>query len=397
MFISALGIRYLPRGIGLEKNHEGLPYDVATGLLTASMNAIYSYRVLQDFRDVYAETIALEQDKPVKNIGISDFLFYKGDNGIIQQTRWNFIKESILRFSTDLIAVVPRLLHWEAPFAKKNPVTGKRPPMSGADLLLGAKAGLLTMSNMSRAPLTTFEQLVEFIDSKINSHKAFGNRISTADIARLYNNYMSRHAPEKMYTENGGKGEWEKSGEAMFDRIAALMNQSYRYKRTPEEKDQPVQNFRLPQLLYLMGHDMIDPLNVECSSAYIEVVNRYGVPAVKDLSAMVEKNGIPLEEALRKYPLNPQILVQPEPAPKDLKPVTPDYSLANDVQQPQNVTVTVGANGGPHVHVQPQPRQSWKDAAKYQPAAAQGGFVNQQNLRLQEAEALGTGAIQQGI
>ncbi|MFZ4125615.1 MAG: hypothetical protein ACOYJ2_06045, partial [Rickettsiales bacterium] len=84
------------------------------------------------------------------------------------------------------------------------------------------------------------------------------------------------------------------------------MNLTYAYKHQTMLDTQgnvvPQANFPLPKLIYLLGHDLIDTRNPETTLAYIEIANRHGMEAVKEMQTGLAQ-GKTLEQFLEKYPI----------------------------------------------------------------------------------------------
>jgi hypothetical protein len=87
-----------------------------------------------------------------------------------------------------------------------------------------------------------------------------------------------------------------KNDQVLFSRMAQLMNETYHNTPTQEHAD-----FTIPKLLYLLGHGVVKAPNLDENLAYIEIANKYGIPAVKQVAGDI-KNGKKLEEATRNFP-----------------------------------------------------------------------------------------------
>ncbi len=94
---------------------------------------------------------------------------------------------------------------------------------------------------------------------------------------------------------------------ADFDRMTQLMNLTYAYKHPSDIDPQTGQvrrqaDFALPKFIYLLGHDLIDVNKPEQTLAAIEIANQFGIPAVKEMQAML-KSGASLVQVTERFPI----------------------------------------------------------------------------------------------
>src|SRR5262249_5106299 len=61
-------------------------------------------------------------------------------------------------------------------------------------------------------------------------------------------------------------------------------------------------NFTITMLIDLVGNGLIDPDQMQKSLTYIEIANRYGVPAVKEIRKAIA-SGYSFEQAITPYPV----------------------------------------------------------------------------------------------
>jgi hypothetical protein len=143
---------------------------------------------------------------------------------------------------------------------------------------------------------TFFEEEQRLIASKVNHSDSIGEVITARNLMNLYDRQARQNSSTaplpKMDTPK-----WD-ADIKLFERMADLMNQSY--GNTPKTGQA---DFTVPKFIYLLGMGLLAADNPEKSIAYMEVANRYGIPAVKKVEEVV-KSGVPLAEALTPYPVN---------------------------------------------------------------------------------------------
>ncbi len=280
-------------------------YDYALGTSSLFLTGYYANRVVSDIKKVFAETVGYEMDKDPKDVTYRDI--WNSKNKMVEEVRGNFIRKNAWRVGSDLVLFGGALAHLpRLGFLKKYPIS---------DLGVGVKGAQL-IGQILNKQTTVFVDLVQLIDTKMNPLKGMGAPIEVADIFDLYQKYTLEHDPKATFRDavngqNHDGRDWEKS-QTIFQRAADLMNQTYKYKHvvrenvpSPDEKA----NFTLPKLLYLLGHDLIDTYKPEETLAYIEVANRYGIPAVRQAQRALER-GIPVDQALVNYPVELQENIQ---------------------------------------------------------------------------------------
>ena len=271
-------------------------YDTALGVASLAVTGTYAARTVNDIKKIFAETVAYETGKdPSKVNFISDIRH--SNNVLVKETYRNFLKKNAVRFGTDLTLFTNYLLR---PF--------KAPPLYFSDLWVGLKGASLMVEVMHKQT-TIFEDLLSLVDEKLNPIKGLGAPLDVNEIFDLYQKYTLIHDPKATFhdtlsSQNQDGRNWLQS-ENLFLRITNLMNQTYKYKHVhngtnPEETGA---DFTLPKFLYLLGHHMIDTYKPQESMAYVEVANKYGIEAVKDVKQRMER-GIPLEQALEPYPVD---------------------------------------------------------------------------------------------
>ncbi len=234
----------------------------------------YALKVYKDLKHVFSETVAMETGKKQEDISFWDIK--NSSNRIVEKSTSNFFWRTFERsvMSVPLFFVsrfLPRVL---------------------PDFMVGAM-GLKIFSETWNRKITMFEDLVGFINNKINPQNGLGQPITTSDIFDLYQHYSFQYAKDKAFNnviEHDVKETraWGKS-QLLFSRIAELMNLTYAYKHaTKYDADgKPVRqaDFALPKFIYLLGHDLIDGMNPERSLVYVELANAKGIDAVKAAKA----------------------------------------------------------------------------------------------------------------
>jgi hypothetical protein len=142
-----------------------------------------------------------------------------------------------------------------------------------------------------------------------------------SDLLDLYQKYNLDHNPNALFKEAtshdmGDNNKWQLSN-TIFDRMAQLMNDTYKYKHGFTAETDGLEQlthqilgenryFTMPKYLYLLGHDLIDPSQPEKTLAYVEIANTYGIQAVKDVRTLLEDKKIPLETVLETYVIDLQ-------------------------------------------------------------------------------------------
>ncbi len=271
---------------------EAATYAGAIGVGSGWLSYRYSRMVKSDIQNIFSEAVAYEKDKPVSAITFDDIK--ESDNHIVQRTVENHRSKLRSRLGTDAMffgAAVLRSAH----------IT---------DFLLGIK-GLQIFSDTWKRKTTMFEDLITFINNKINPRNGLGQAITVGEIFDLYQHYSEMFAPTKMFhnvlersTEEGAR--WAQS-QPIFQRITELMNLTYAYKHSSvidptTGRAVPQADFALPKFIYLLGHDLIDVNQPQQTLVTIEIANRFGIGAVKEMQVML-KNGGTLEDIVQRFPV----------------------------------------------------------------------------------------------
>ncbi len=278
-----------------------MAFDTTLGAYMFGVTATYEYNVYKNIRKVYAEAVAYEDDKRPEDIRFSDFRH--SQNRLVQNTMQNFRDKTRSRLGTDL-GFFGRWLGFAHPSLSmlKNFKFGET---IGGLKLAQSLGSVYTRRN------TIFEEICSLIEKKINPIRGISESINESDLIDIYQNYAHTIAPRHAFHDitihqQSDVVDWKRA-ESVFALAAELMNRTYKYKHSrvdelPAElrvKADPG-NFTLPKFLYLLGHDLIDPAKPEQSMAYVQVANQYGMQAVKQLQASLEK-GMTLEEAIKPY------------------------------------------------------------------------------------------------
>ncbi len=274
------------------EHNQALAYNAAMGLGSLALTTSYSWTVYKDVKNIFGEAVAEETGKAPADITLRDL--QNSDNRMVQKTMHNFWKRTGKRVLTDLLFF---------------PVAALRSGPLG-DLMVGVKAGQAFAETWKRKT-TMFEDLVTFVNNKINPRNGLGQAITVGEVFDLYQHYAETFTPERMFTNvlEQGTGEgarWAES-QPIFLRLTELMNKTYAYKHSsiidPKTGHAIHQaEFTLPKFIYLLGHDLIDVRAPKQTLVTIEVANRYGIGAVKDMQRML-KEGQSLDAAIARYPV----------------------------------------------------------------------------------------------
>jgi hypothetical protein len=263
------------------KNKEALAYNAIMGIGSLALSASYSRTVYDDIKNIFSEAVAMETGKSPSDITGKDLS--QSDNRIVQKTMENFWKRSFKRVATDILFLPAALMR----------STGL------GDLMVGTKAAQ-AFSETWKRKTTMFEDLITFINNKINPRNGLGQTINVGEIFDLYQHYSEAFNPPAMFTNvlERGTGEgtrWAQS-QPIFERMTELMNLTYAYKHRSEIDPTTGHavaqaDFALPKFIYLLGHDLIDVNQPEKTLTTIEIANRYGIPAVKEMHSMLAASG----------------------------------------------------------------------------------------------------------
>lgn len=271
---------------------EAAAYSGTIGLGSGMLTLRYSQMVRNDMVNIFSEAVGYELGKDPSQVSFDDIVNSK--NALVQVTVKNYHEKTSQRLLTD------GLFLGAIPFRSM--------PLN--DVLLGTKGIQIFSETWKRKP-TLFEDLVTFVNNKINPRNGLGQPVTVGEVFDLYQHYCEQFASDRMFSnvverDAGESAVWAKS-QPIFQRVADLMNLTYAYKHPSilDEQGRTIHqaDFPLPKLIYLMGHDLIDTRNPDTTLAYIEVANRYGIEAVKDVQDQLSR-GMPLERMLQKYPLD---------------------------------------------------------------------------------------------
>jgi len=277
---------------------EAAAYSTAIGVGSGALSWQYSRMVKRDIQNLFSESVAEEKGIPQAQVTFDDIR--NSDNKIIQRTVENYSKKKWSRLGSDALFLVAA------------------PLRSGhlTDLLLGVK-GIEIFADTWKRKTTMFEDLVTFVNNKINPRNGLGQPVSQGEIFDLYQHYAEAFAPQKMFNNvlsKNASGRWAQS-QPIFQRITDLMNETYAYKHTTPADYNAAKmsgsDFPLPKLIYMLGHDMIDADRPERTLALVEIMNAKGSEAVRHALTQLD-TGIAPRTVLQAYGLSMQAPKQPE-------------------------------------------------------------------------------------
>lgn len=259
------------------KELEAGAYSLSVGMGSGALSWTYGNAVRADILNLFRESVAEEKGVPADQVTFKDIS--QSDNAIIKRTVENYHGKMRERLGTDALFFLATPL-------RSTWVT---------DLLLGVK-GVQIFSDTWKRKTTLFEDLVTFVNNKINPRNGLGQPITVGEVFDLYQHYADMFHPDRMFSNvlERGTGEgirWAKS-QPIFLRITELMNATYAYKHAsvidPETGHaKPQANLALPKLVYLLGNDYIDPDKPEETLLAIEITNKHGIPAAKQMRGML--------------------------------------------------------------------------------------------------------------
>jgi hypothetical protein len=310
LLLLALTSRYGLRGMAKLLHPSNSPlynriYSLGMGIGSTILSLKYNSLVKHDMRNIYCETVAYEKGCKPEEVTFADLK--QSDNRIVKDTVDNYRRQSFKRLGSDALFFLTLPL-----FSSKKLLAlhgaGKFDFEAIPDFLIGTKAGIGLVETWNRKT-TIFEDLVTFINHKINPRSGLGQPITVGEIFDLYQHYSSDFHPDRMFQDrrlvNPEEGKQWARVQPVFQRIADLMNHSYAFKHKVSENDNglPDADFPLPKLIYLMGHDLIQPRHPEQTLLAIEIANQYGIEkGVKPMQKMMAE-GVSLDEIARRYPI----------------------------------------------------------------------------------------------
>jgi len=261
-------------------------FDAAAGLWMLGITSFFANRTRKDMMSMFSETIADELDKKPSDVTFLDL--FKSHNNTVVAARNNWLKYTGIRSLVNGSFFLS-FSKWR-PFASWKALN----ETSAINLGMGLNSAYLTYEVLGRGR-TFFEQLQSFVDSKLNQDNALGEEIKPIELIHLYERNALDNDPTNAFKGDVDAPMWKQS-QIIFERMAELMNQTYQHRHTGNKA-----NFTLPKFLYLLGHNLIQPKEVGRTLAFIEVVNRYGVDALKNMVKALD-NGVDLHDELQQFP-----------------------------------------------------------------------------------------------
>lgn len=271
---------------------EAATYASFVGIGSGYLSYRYSKLVRSDIHNIFSETVAYERGKNPADVSFNDIT--QSDNNIIRRTVQNYREKLWGRIGTDaLFFVAAALRHAHL-----------------TDFFLGLK-GVQIFADTWKRKTTMFEDLVTFINNKINPRNGLGQQINVGEIFDLYQHYAEAFHPDKMFhnvLERGtGEGIRWAQNQPIFERMTELLNLTYAYKHSSKIDPNTGHaihqaDFALPKFIYLLGHDLIDVSKPQQTLATIEIANRFGIPAVKEMQTMFA-SGATLQQVTERFPI----------------------------------------------------------------------------------------------
>ena len=278
-------------------------YSLSVFLGSTLLSLRYAQMVRKDITNLFRESVAYEKNIPQEQVTYNDIT--RSDNSIVKNTVNNYHNKLAERLGTDSL------------FLLTTPLKS----MYVTDLMLGVK-GVQMFRDTWKRKTTMFEDLITFVNNKINPHNGLGQPISIGEVFDLYQHYAQAYRPDHAFTgvieHASGEGARWADNQIIFQRMTELLNKTYAYKhssivdpntgRTVNQAD-----FALPKLIYLLGHDLIDVNKPKESLVAIEIANAHGMESVKAMSQML-KQGRSLDAVIQHFNLTlPEPKAQPLP------------------------------------------------------------------------------------
>jgi hypothetical protein len=296
----------------LKKNQAGHIFDAGLASIITVLTVKYGVDVYKDMHRSFAEAIAYEDKnydarKKPSEVNLGDI--FHSDNKIIQETCDSYVQKNVVRAAACLAFMgrfVSKAFGDEHQWLAHVPFGG---------LALGGM-GVLMLTEVMRKDSSIFNDVIDLIDNKLNPRRGMAANIDGSDLWDLCQKYYLNNDPKKMFQDathndqqDGGK--WV-SARAVCDRMAEMMNHTYKYKNVNISQDDPIaqvdqeiigrlEYFTLPKFIYLLGHDMIDFNHPATSLACAEIANTYSVQAAKRFWHLVMDEGVSLHDALGDY------------------------------------------------------------------------------------------------
>jgi hypothetical protein len=285
-------------------------YGFFVGTVMLGVTGFYARKTYGDMKHIFSETLSYELNKKPEDIWAWDL--WRSKNAIVHRTVKNIFNYN-----------KRRAIWVNLPFFNFL-VPGFYNMMGGnvtnlVDLGVGSTGGYLVTDAIWRRE-TFFEALQKFIDQKINHMDRSGDIITTADLISLYDRHAKDKNKDYSFSGRMDTKEWQ-DNQRLFGRMAELMNQTYGNVPNQEGADLIV-----PKLLYLLGHGLINPRNMEQSLAYIEVASRYpGMDEVKKIEQAV-KSGATMQQAIQPFVSVPAVQAEAMEIARENSAVPPQES-----------------------------------------------------------------------
>ncbi len=321
-------------------------YDNFLGGMCAGLTLTHTYNTAHTIKKMYAETVALEMGKSPDQVTFTDLRHSK--NEIVQNALHNAVRLNAMRLGSDLTFFGRSLAKLDGII----PELGRARSVNFGYIGLGLKGALL-MKDITSRQATVFETLTDFADRKLNPFHGIADSVSASDIIDIYQKYAEFAKPKAMFRDitvnqrQDAELDWPKS-EKIFIRVAELMNQSYKYKKSnlpDDERSAQAQNiavnFTLPKYLHMLGSGMIDPYHPEETLTLMEVFARQNTKSLSIASEML-KSGVPAVEVAKRFGVETYVdLLQPPSVAVSLSPdkVVHAVQTAGQVQAPPSIQI----------------------------------------------------------
>ncbi len=267
-------------------------YSTALFIGSTTLTLKYSALVREDIKNLFSETVALEKGIAPEDVRFSDIA--RSENKIIRHTIENYQSKRNWRLVSDSAFLL----------------TAPLKSMHITDALLGLKGWQMFRDTQHRTP-TVFEDLITFVNNKINPVNGLGQPVNMGEVFDLYQHYERAYAPQRAFVgviehEQSEGARWA-DNQLIFQRMTELLNKTYAYKHTSiVDKDTGLTalqaDFALPKFMYLLGHDLIDVYDPQKTLITVEIANSHGIHAVKDMQKMLAE-GKTLDAVTKRYPI----------------------------------------------------------------------------------------------
>ncbi|MFZ4126218.1 MAG: hypothetical protein ACOYJ2_09175, partial [Rickettsiales bacterium] len=180
-------------------------FGVSLSIGGAWLSLTYSNLVRNDIKNIFSEAVGYEKGIAPDQVKFDDIS--QSSNRIIQRTVHNYWTKLAERLAVDALFL-------PAAAAKSMPLV---------EMVIGGKIAQALGETWKRKP-TLFEDMVGFVNNKINPRNGLGQPITVSEIFDLYQHYAEQFSPDRMFSnvvERGtGEGAIWADSQIIFKHVA---------------------------------------------------------------------------------------------------------------------------------------------------------------------------------